>query len=190
MLPFFSICAVYFKENFRNPSDLVNFQAKREGKTSCSVEIEFEDNGDEFYTAILVDNGKLFDPTYEVLLRSEKKLKKPLNIEYIKYGGRQNNVKGNASISYEISNGKHLALVNGAYSFLSYVKIKNRNVWVLNVPEIKDRIMDEISGVEQSADFRMFLHNREMADAIKSAFKKHANMALYDRIKTFYKYDV
>lgn len=32
----------------------------------------YKDNGDEFYTAVLADNGKLLDPTYEVLLRSEK----------------------------------------------------------------------------------------------------------------------
>lgn len=46
-------------------------------KALMKVQI-YKKNGDEFYTAILVDNGKLFDPTYEVLLRSEKKLKKPL----------------------------------------------------------------------------------------------------------------
>lgn len=35
----------------------------------------YKENGDEFYTAVLADNGKLLDPTYEVLLRSEKILK-------------------------------------------------------------------------------------------------------------------
>lgn len=34
----------------------------------------YKENGIEAYEAILVDNGKLFDPTYEVLLRNEKKL--------------------------------------------------------------------------------------------------------------------
>lgn len=34
----------------------------------------YKENGLEAYEAILVDNGKLFDPTYEVLLRNEKKL--------------------------------------------------------------------------------------------------------------------
>ena len=38
----------------------------------------YKENGLESYEAILVDNGELIDPTYEVLLRSEKKLKKPL----------------------------------------------------------------------------------------------------------------
>jgi hypothetical protein len=32
----------------------------------------YKKDGDEFYTAILVDNGELYDPTYEVLLRTEK----------------------------------------------------------------------------------------------------------------------
>lgn len=34
----------------------------------------YKNNGLESYDAILVDNGELYDPTYEVLLRSEKKL--------------------------------------------------------------------------------------------------------------------
>ena len=38
----------------------------------------YKENGEEFYTAILVDSGEFVDPTYEVLLRSEKKLKKKL----------------------------------------------------------------------------------------------------------------
>ena len=38
----------------------------------------YKKDGEEFYTAILVDSGKLYDPTYEVLLRSEKILKRKL----------------------------------------------------------------------------------------------------------------
>ena len=34
----------------------------------------YKNNGLESYEAILVENGQLFDPTYEVLLRSDKKL--------------------------------------------------------------------------------------------------------------------
>ncbi len=34
----------------------------------------YKANGIDSYEAILVDNGELFDPTYEVLLRTEKKL--------------------------------------------------------------------------------------------------------------------
>jgi len=38
----------------------------------------YKENGLDSYEAILVDNGRLFDPTYEVLLRGEKKLDYPL----------------------------------------------------------------------------------------------------------------
>ena len=38
----------------------------------------YKKNGDEYYTAILVDTGELVDPTYEILLRGEKKLKHKL----------------------------------------------------------------------------------------------------------------
>ncbi|MEX1100139.1 MAG: hypothetical protein WEB87_06925 [Bacteriovoracaceae bacterium] len=38
----------------------------------------YKENGEEFYTAILVDNGSFVDPTYEALLRAEKKLKRKL----------------------------------------------------------------------------------------------------------------
>lgn len=38
----------------------------------------YKNDGEEFYTAILVDSGELFDPAYEMLLRSEKKLKTKL----------------------------------------------------------------------------------------------------------------
>ena len=46
-------------------------------KALMKVQI-YKKDGDEFYTAILVDNGKLYDPTYEVLLRAEKKILKEL----------------------------------------------------------------------------------------------------------------
>ena len=42
-------------------------------KALMKVQI-YRKDGDEFYTAVLVDNGKLFDPTYEILLRTEKKV--------------------------------------------------------------------------------------------------------------------
>jgi hypothetical protein len=46
-------------------------------KALMKVQI-YKNDGEEFYTAILVDNGKLYDPTYEVLLRAEKKIVKDL----------------------------------------------------------------------------------------------------------------
>jgi hypothetical protein len=44
-------------------------------KPLMKVQIYKDNTGEEFYTAILTENGKLVDPTYEILLRSEGKLK-------------------------------------------------------------------------------------------------------------------
>ncbi len=38
----------------------------------------YKENSTDSYEALLVDNGKLYDPTYEELLRSEQKLSAPL----------------------------------------------------------------------------------------------------------------
>ncbi len=51
--------------NFNCPEPLMKVQLYKTGAS-------------ESYEAILVDNGQLYDPTYEVLLRSEKKLIGPL----------------------------------------------------------------------------------------------------------------
>ncbi len=51
----------FIKFSFDCPSPLLRVQI-------------YKKNGFDYYSAILVDNGELFDPTYEVLLKSEKKL--------------------------------------------------------------------------------------------------------------------
>lgn len=70
----------YFLDEYKisyNPiKDTIKFKFDCPGPL-MKVQI-YKDNGDEFYTAILADNGKLLDPTYEVLLRSEKILKNKL----------------------------------------------------------------------------------------------------------------
>jgi hypothetical protein len=63
----------YYNVNYDPASKLLTFKYDCP-KPLMKVQI-YKENGDEFYTSILVDNGKLFDPTYEVLLRSSKRLK-------------------------------------------------------------------------------------------------------------------
>lgn len=53
------------KFNFECPKPLMKVQV-------------YKDNGLDSYEAILVEDGDLYDPTYEVLLRGEKKLKREL----------------------------------------------------------------------------------------------------------------
>lgn len=67
----------YFLSNYKIQFDPVKEKLKFHfecPEALMKVQI-YKKNGDEFYTAILVDSGKLVDPTYEVLLRSEKKIK-------------------------------------------------------------------------------------------------------------------
>lgn len=51
----------YLSFNFECPEPLMKVQL-------------YKNNGLESYEAVLVDNGELYDPTYEVLLRTDKKL--------------------------------------------------------------------------------------------------------------------
>lgn len=53
----------------------------------------YKENGIDSYEAILVDSGELFDPTYEVLLRTEKKLKDPLPYLAIPVGELEANIQ-------------------------------------------------------------------------------------------------
>jgi hypothetical protein len=67
----------YFLSNYKIQFDPIKSKLKFNfecPEALMKVQI-YKDNGDEFYTAILVDSGKLVDPTYEVLLRAEKKIK-------------------------------------------------------------------------------------------------------------------
>lgn len=53
----------------------------------------YKDDGDNTYEAILVKNGQLFDPTYEVLLRAEKKLKRDLPYLALPVGDMDTNIQ-------------------------------------------------------------------------------------------------
>lgn len=66
----------YFITDYKISYDPMNQQLDLKfdcPKPLMKVQI-YKDNGLEGYEAILVENGKLFDPTYEVLLRTENKL--------------------------------------------------------------------------------------------------------------------
>ncbi|MDC1173862.1 cell division protein FtsQ/DivIB [Bacteriovoracaceae bacterium] len=57
----------------------------------------YKENGLDSYEAILVDNGELFDPTYEVLLRTEKKLKGQLPYFALPVGEIDKNIQKEVS---------------------------------------------------------------------------------------------
>jgi hypothetical protein len=53
----------------------------------------YKDNGLDSYEAILVENGELYDPTYEVLLRSDRKLTSDLPFLALPVGAVSKNVE-------------------------------------------------------------------------------------------------
>ena len=59
-----------YKVNYNPLKDLLKFKFKPLTKVQV-----YKDGGLDSYEAILVDDGELYDPTYEVILREEKKLK-------------------------------------------------------------------------------------------------------------------
>ncbi len=67
----------FLKFNFDCPEPLMKVQI-------------YKNNGLEAYDAILVDNGKLYDPTYEVLLRGEHKLSHDLPFLALPVGDMEN----------------------------------------------------------------------------------------------------
>jgi hypothetical protein len=66
--------------NLNCPEPLMKVQVYKSGST-------------ESYEAILADNGQLLDPTYEVLLRSEKKLNRPLPYLALPVGDMEDKVQ-------------------------------------------------------------------------------------------------
>lgn len=53
-----------FTSNFRNPAALINFEAKNEGVTRCAVEIEFENDGEEFLIVRHFDGSQQHNRNY------------------------------------------------------------------------------------------------------------------------------
>jgi hypothetical protein len=57
----------------------------------------YKNNGAETYEAILVDNGQLYDPTYEALLKSEKKLSHDLPYLALPVGEMEDKVQADVT---------------------------------------------------------------------------------------------
>jgi len=118
-----------------------------------------------------------------------KELPAKIKAETLKYNGRTTNIHGEAYITHEMQSGKHMALINGAYPFISAFKIKESRVYVLNMPESTGKI-NNITGGTEPADYRYLLQSSGMLDALKAVFKNYCVLALYDRIKTYFKHAV
>ena len=80
-----------YKVNYNPLKKLLNFQFDCP-EPLMKVQI-YKESGLESYEAILVDSGKIFDPTYEVLLRGEKKIKHDLPFLAIPVGDMDKDVQ-------------------------------------------------------------------------------------------------
>jgi hypothetical protein len=118
-----------------------------------------------------------------------KDLKEEIRAEFVKYAGRTTVVEGEAYITSEVTAGKHLALINGAYSYISCFKIKNSKVFVLNLPYSTDKITN-IIGDEEPSDYRFILKSPGLAEPIKSVLKSNVSNVMYDKIKTMGKFEI
>jgi len=119
-----------------------------------------------------------------------KRLKRAVKVNNVRYNGKEDNVvKDNIFIETEVNNGRNLALLNNAYSFMSYFKIKESKVWVVNLPYTKDEIITHMD-TKQNAHYRFLVRSAAMTEALKDVFKNYTSVNLYNKIKTFYKYNI
>ena len=91
----------------------------------------YKGGGVESYSAILVDNGQLFDPIYEVLLRSEKILKGTLPSLALPLGGLDQKTQSNIAQLVKTMNmflRKNLSevIINEENDLTAIFSIKNR----------------------------------------------------------------
>jgi hypothetical protein len=118
-----------------------------------------------------------------------KKLEEPVRIESFKYNGREERMDHKVFIDKDVQGGRELCLVNGAYSLLSYYKIKDSAIWVFNVPFSQEEIVTH-GNTKINAGLRFLLNTRNVIEAIKSPFNTYVNVNLYDKVKTLYKYKI
>ena len=118
-----------------------------------------------------------------------EELKEEVKVDFISYKTAEAFMDNDVYITHEINNGKRIALVNNAYSFISVFKIKDSNIWVLNMPYTTDEITTH-TGAKMNEHFRFLLRNPQAVRAIQSAFDSYSNIKLYEAIKTFYKYKI
>ena len=118
-----------------------------------------------------------------------EKLKEEVKVDFIAYKTAEAFVDNDVYITHEINNGRRIALVNNAYSFMSVFKVKDSNIWVMNMPYTTDEIATN-TGTKISENYRFLLRNEQAVRAIQSAFDSYSNIKLYEAGKTFFKYKV
>jgi hypothetical protein len=118
-----------------------------------------------------------------------KEVKEEVRVGRIKYAGRTQHLDEELYLKLEVTGGKHLALLNDAYPYLSFMKIKESKVYVVSIPVSAGKIKN-IIGQEEPDDYRYMLKHPWFIEPIKTVVKPYANVLLYNGLKTLFKYDV
>ncbi|MBN2753725.1 MAG: hypothetical protein JXR81_02535 [Candidatus Goldbacteria bacterium] len=118
-----------------------------------------------------------------------KEVKEEVRVSRIKYAGRTQHIDEELYLKLEVTDGKHLALLNDAYPYLSYIKIKESKVYVASIPVSAGKIKN-IIGQEEPDDYRYMLKYPWFIEPIKTIVKPYANVLLYNGLKTLFKYDI
>ena len=172
----------YLTDNLNIKEKIVILTAQSGKKNFQEIFNKFINSGKNMVITIAVANEikKYFNV---------KKLKSPIKVTSVKYNVRETEIKGNLFIKEEIINGKGLALLNNAYNYVTYFKIKESMIWVVNFPYSTDEIITP-EGKRIGSDYRYLLHNPGLTGILKDIFSSFSNVSLYNKIKTFYKYEI
>ena len=117
------------------------------------------------------------------------KLKKEIKADFFRHSGYDESVSSRLYMSVDVLKGRNIILVNNAYPVLSYMKIKDSAVWVLNLPYSKEEITNHM-GAKENAGYRYMLKKRSITEPLKSLFMPYSNINLYDKVKTYFKYEI
>ncbi|HNZ28791.1 MAG TPA: hypothetical protein PKJ42_02245 [Candidatus Goldiibacteriota bacterium] len=118
-----------------------------------------------------------------------KEVKEEVRVDRIKYAGRTQHIDEELYLKLEVTDGKHLALLNDAYPYLSFMKVKDSKVYVASIP-VSAGAIKNILGQEEPDDYRFMFKYPWFTEPLKSIVKPYANVLLYNGLKTLYKYEI
>lgn len=117
------------------------------------------------------------------------KLKKEIRAEFFRHSGYDEGINSRLYMAVDVLKGRNITLANNAYPVISYMKIKDSAVWVLNLPYSKEEITNHM-GLKENAGYRYMLKKRYIVEPLKNIFMPYANINLYGKVKTYFKYEI
>lgn len=117
------------------------------------------------------------------------KLKKEIKADFFRHSGYDESVNSKIYMSTDVLKARNITLVNNAYPVLAYTKIKDSSVWILNLPYSKEEITTHM-GTKENAGYRYMLRKKSITAPLKNLFMPYSNTNLYDKVKTYFRYEI